>query len=85
MPTDAERPDRHTQRHGVYARTGQTLRDTTQATLAERDWTLNEFIIAAMELVNRNPDAMLARLAKYRPTIPKGRPSTSGKKPATSD
>jgi hypothetical protein len=75
MATDATKnPDRHRTRSGVLGRPNPELRANAIETLDARDWTMNEFIVAALEVLTRNPDPMLARLAKYRPERRKGRP-----------
>lgn len=70
------KPDRH-RNPAVISRPTPELHTTTKTTLDANDWTMNEFVIACMELVNRNPAAMLKRLAAFKPPRKKGRPPKS--------
>lgn len=73
MTDTTKNRDRH-QNPVMATRPDPELRAKTAATLADNDWTMNEFVAACMELVNRNPAAMLKRLAAFKPPRKKGRP-----------
>ncbi|MFI1194168.1 hypothetical protein ACH4T9_13035 [Micromonospora sp. NPDC020750] len=70
-------PDRH-QRDKTTFRPPDEVKTEAQRVLAGRDdWTLNDFLVACMVLLTRNPDAMLDRLKDFRPPPKKGRPRKS--------
>jgi len=66
-------PDRH-RFPGVLARPDPATRNAAREVLDARGWTLNEFLVACLRLVATNPDAMLRRLADFRPQAQRGRP-----------
>ncbi len=66
-------PDRH-QRDKTTFRPPDEVKTDAQRVLAGRDWTLNDFLVACMVLLAKNPDAMLDRLKEFRPAPKKGRP-----------
>lgn len=70
-------PDRH-ENPGVLARPSKPLRDQARVLLKAKDWTMNEFLVACLVLLTRNPKAMLERLDEFRPPRKKGRPRKSG-------
>ena len=76
LVTQPKNPDRH-KHPGVLARPDPKTREAIQKALTARGWTLNEFLIACMALGAANPDAMLRRLAQFRPPIRRGRPPTA--------
>jgi len=69
----ATNPDRHRNRP-IMARPDPQLREHAQRLLAEHGWTTSDFMIAALMLLTRNPEAMLRRLADFRPPARRGRP-----------
>lgn len=75
--TSGKNPDRHHHRRGgVHAR-GLTAeeREAAAELLAKHDWTINDYIVAAIRFLPENPVPFLARLRKYRPPPrPVGRP-----------
>lgn len=71
--TDPPR-DRHRNPGLGGVRPPRELQERTMSTLDTHGWKLSEFVTACMELVNRNPDAMLGRLTEFRPRTPRGRP-----------
>lgn len=73
MP-DTKPTDRHRNPPLSAARPDRDLQERARATLKAHDWSLTEFVSACMELVNRNPDAMLARLTEFKPARVRGRP-----------
>lgn len=73
-PDQLKNPDRHKTRSGVLGRPDPELRQKSAEMLEARDWTMNEFIVAALEVFTRNPDAMLKRLGQFKPERRKGRP-----------
>lgn len=81
-PEKLKNPDRHKTRSGVLARPDPDLRQELAAILETHDWTMNEFLVASMELGRRNPVAMLKRLAEFKPPRRKGRPPGSATKAA---
>jgi hypothetical protein len=66
-------PDRH-ENPGVLARPDLKLRDQAKAVLDANGWTMNDFLIACLVLLTKNPGAMLNRLAEFRPPRKVGRP-----------
>ncbi|MFI6228661.1 GIY-YIG nuclease family protein [Micromonospora echinospora] len=70
-------PSRHRNKP-LSIRPDRDLQERTKATLAAHDWSLTEFVTACMELVNRNPDAMLGRLNEFKPPRVRGRPPKQG-------
>lgn len=73
MTPAAKDPDRH-ENPGVLARPGKDLRDQAKHVLEARGWTMNDFLVASLVLLTKNPDAMLKRLAEFRPPRKFGRP-----------
>lgn len=73
-PERLKNPDRHKTRSGVLGRPDPELRQKSAEMLEARDWTMNEFIVAALDLFTRNPDAMLKRLGEFKPARRNGRP-----------
>jgi hypothetical protein len=73
-PERLKNPDRHKTRSGVLGRPEPALRQKAVEVLEARDWTMNEFIVAALEVLTRNPDAMLDRLGRFKPPRRTGRP-----------
>ena len=67
-------PDRHRTRSGVLGRPDPALRQQATDILDAHNWTMNEFIVAALEVLTRNPAAMLDRLGPFRPPRRSGRP-----------
>lgn len=67
-------PDRH-KNPGVLARPDPATRQAARKVLDAHDWTMSEFIVACLRLVALNPEAMLNRLAKFRPDAKRGRPA----------
>ena len=73
--TEPKNPDRHATRSGVLGRPDPELRDKAQDILAAHGWTMNDFLVACLVLLTKNPDPMLKRLAGLRPEPKKpGRP-----------
>jgi hypothetical protein len=66
-------PDRH-ENPGVLARPDRRLRDRAKEILDANGWTMNDFLIACLILLTKNPSAMLARLADFKPPRKVGRP-----------
>lgn len=74
MARELKNPDRH-DKPGVLARPTPEIRDAAKQVLADNDWTMNDFLVACMVLLTRNPGAMLDRLKEFRPPQRKpGRP-----------
>lgn len=75
MARALKNPDRH-DKPGVLARPTPEIRDAAKNALAEQpgEWTMNDFLVACMVLLTKNPKAMLERLAEFRPPPKKGRP-----------
>lgn len=72
--TSTHKPgDRH-KIPAIVVRPDPDVRAKGAATLEEHDWTMTEFISACLDLVHRNPAAMLGSLAKFKPARRKGRP-----------
>ena len=69
-------PDRH-ENPGVLARPNKQLRDQARDILDARGWTMNEFLIACLVLLTKNPKAMLGRLDEFKPPYKRGRPRKS--------
>ncbi|MFE0530453.1 hypothetical protein ACFW0V_22945 [Micromonospora parva] len=44
------------------------------AQLAGRGWTMNDFLVACLVLLSKNPQALLHRLQEFRPPKKSGRP-----------
>lgn len=66
-----------TDRHQAPARTFRPppeVYEAAQKVLAERGWTINDFVSASLSLVTQNTDAMLKRLSQFRPPERRGRP-----------
>lgn len=76
MAEGVKDPDRH-ENPGVLARPDRKLRDQARAILEANDWTMNDFLIACLVQLTRNPGAMLNRLAEFRPPRKRGRPRRS--------
>lgn len=75
--TQPTNPDRH--RYPIVAsRPDPQTRQAITVALKARGWTLNDFLVACMRLGAANPDAMLRRLAQFRPPARRGRPPASG-------
>lgn len=75
MASDLKDPDRHTN-PGVLARPDPELRDAAKQVLGERGWTMNDFLVACLVLLTKNPKAILDRLDEFKPPPkPPGRPS----------
>ncbi len=74
MADKPKNPDRHKTPSGVLGRPDPELRDQAQRILTEHDWTMNQFLIACLVLLTKNPKALLARLAEYKPALRWGRP-----------
>ena len=69
-----DRRDRH-EREKTTFRPPPEIKEAAQKILDERDdWTLNDFLTACLALLARNPEAMLNRLAAFRPPRRRGRP-----------
>lgn len=77
MPATPRNPDRH-ENPGVLARPAKTLKEQAKRVLAEQGWTMNEFLIACLAALVRNPQGMLRRLGAHRPPRRRGRPRRSG-------
>lgn len=73
MADGLKNPDRHRD-PGVLARPSAELREEAKKVLAAEGWSMNDFLVACLVLLTRNPKAMLARLAEFRPTPRRGRP-----------
>ncbi|MER7166805.1 hypothetical protein ABT336_12175 [Micromonospora sp. NPDC000207] len=74
MARELKNPDRH-ENPGVLARPTTELRDEAKQVLASNGWTMNDFLVACLVLLTRNPGPMLERLKEFKP-VPKkpGRP-----------
>ncbi|MFJ8690205.1 hypothetical protein [Micromonospora wenchangensis] len=67
-------PDRH-QRDKTTFRPPPEVKTEAQNVLANRpDWSMNDFLVACLVLLTKDPDAMLDRLKEFRPPPKKGRP-----------
>lgn len=67
-------PDRH-ERDKTTFRPPPEVKAAAQEVLNDRDdWTMNDFLVACLVLLAKNPQAMLDRLAEFRPPPKKGRP-----------
>lgn len=66
-------PDRH-ENPGVLARPSPQLRDEAREILKRESWTMNQFLVACLVLLTKNPRAMLARLEEFKPALRNGRP-----------
>ena len=66
-------PDRHRDA-AILVRPTVQLRDQARAILEANGWTMNDFLIACLVLLTKNPSAMLNRLKEFRPPEKKGRP-----------
>jgi hypothetical protein len=73
VPEGVKDPDRH-ENPGVLARPSKQLRDQARGILKANGWTMNDFLVACLVLLTRNPTAMLDRLKEFRPPAKKGRP-----------
>jgi len=73
MAREKKNPDRH-ENPGVLARPTPDIRDTAKRELSARGWTMNDFLVACLVLLSKNPQAMLDRLQEFRPPAKKGRP-----------
>ncbi|MFI1194123.1 hypothetical protein ACH4T9_12810 [Micromonospora sp. NPDC020750] len=71
--TDTKPGDRHRNKP-MGIRPDDDLQERTKKTLDTNGWTMTEFVSACMDLVNRNPAAMLTRLAEFKPPRVRGRP-----------
>jgi hypothetical protein len=71
--TNTSGTDRH-KLPAMLTRPDPELRARLTAKLADRGWTMSDFVIACMELGDRNTDAMLKRLAQFKPSRRMGRP-----------
>jgi hypothetical protein len=79
MGEGLKNPDRHTH-SGVLGRPEPDTTKQARQILAEHGWTMNDFIVAAVVLLTKNPAPFLARLAEFRPAAkPPGRPKKSAK------
>lgn len=70
-------PDRH-RYPVVVTRVEPELKAAAQRTFEDRGWTVSDFLAACLKLGVSNPDAMLRRLAQFRPPQRRGRPPGSG-------
>jgi hypothetical protein len=70
--TEAETPDQKNNGTGVLARPTAELRAEALRVLGENGWSMNQFLIASLEMVTRNPHGMLGSLARFKP--PPGKP-----------
>lgn len=77
-PERLKNPDRHKTRSGVLARPNPELRQKSAEVLEAHDWTMNEFVVAALEILIRNPGPMLKRFEEFKPPRRKGRPPGGG-------
>lgn len=68
-------PDRH-QRDKTTFRPPPEVKEAAQKALSDSpgDWTMNDFLVACLVLLAKNPKAMLDRLAEVRPQPKRGRP-----------
>lgn len=73
MTEGTKDPDRH-ENPGVLARPAKRLRDSARVILEAHGWTMNDFLVACLVLMTKNPAAMLNRLEDFRPPPKKGRP-----------
>jgi hypothetical protein len=81
--TSPKNRDRHADdRAGIAVRAPIAIRDEAKALLVERGWTLNDFLVASLALLPKNPDPYLARLAQFRPARRAGRPPAKRTKKA---
>lgn len=82
MTDEPRNPDRHETRSGVLARPDPELREEAQRMLAAHGWTMNQFLIACLALVTKNPKAMLGSLERFKPPAkkPGPKPGRSRKK-----
>jgi hypothetical protein len=71
--TRARRDGRHLQGKLTFRPTTE-IRDAAQLELTRADWTMHDFLSACMVLLAKNPEAMLMRLADFRPPRKRGRP-----------
>jgi hypothetical protein len=66
-------PDRH-KLPGVLARPEPKVAAAAREELRKAGWSMNDFLVACLALLTRNPAAMLGRLDEFRPTPRRGRP-----------
>ena len=74
MAGDTHNPDRHKTRTGVFARLTPELRGSAQSILEANGWTMNDFLLACLMLLARNPQPFLARLDQVLPGRSRSRP-----------
>lgn len=75
---ELKNPDRHRD-PGVLARPSPELRDQAKEVLDSAGWTMNDFLIACLSALTRNPAEMLRSLSRYRlEAKPRGRPRGDG-------
>jgi hypothetical protein len=66
---------RHSTREAVSVRTTAEIRDAAKEALEAADWTIVDFVVAALRAVAAKPAQVLRMLAPYRPEPkPAGRP-----------
>ena len=73
MSPPARDPDRHAN-PGVLARPAPETAEAAREELKRAGWTMNDFLVACLVLLTRNPAAMLTRLDEFRPAQRRGRP-----------
>ncbi len=66
--------DRHEHEKTTFRPPPEVKQEAQQILNARDDWNLNEFLIACLVMLTKNPDAMLNRLETVRPRRRRGRP-----------
>lgn len=66
-------PDRH-KNPGVLGRPTPELREQAQAALEVHGWSMNDFLVACLGLLAKDPRAILALLEPFKPPRKRGRP-----------
>lgn len=65
---------RHSTREAVSVRMTKEVRDAAKTALMAEDWTIADFIVAALRAVAARPAQVLRMLEPYREVRPRGRP-----------
>lgn len=66
--------DRHERDKTTFRPPPEVKADAQKVLNEHGDWTMNDFLVACLVLLAKNPKAMLDRLAEFRPPPKRGRP-----------
>lgn len=67
-------PDRHRQDKATFRPPPEAKKAAQDVLNSRDDWTMNDFLVACLVLLAKNPDAMLTLLAEFKPEPRRGRP-----------